>query len=134
MGYLLSQGERYQFEDRTLAHLQVVVINKLRHDEALALFWTAGLSEGHSQMSLWLHPTTDLRFHLYGSRVPMLNKDRLALQVACATQRWTLERRSSSSTASSRRPSNASVKFDTSTPGELDGSDPIGGPPIDSAN
>jgi hypothetical protein len=47
-----------EFDDRVLAHLQMVVTSKLRREEKFTLSWQNG--EGHS--TIWLHPSIPLRF------------------------------------------------------------------------
>ncbi|MHA7987382.1 DUF7882 family protein [Rathayibacter sp. CAU 1779] len=88
MGYVIYQGERYRFEDRTLAHVHIVVIDKLRHGESFALSWRIPLSEGSGRTSLWLHPSADLTFHFDGSRSPNINAAWvLALRAAADSSR-----------------------------------------------
>ena len=60
-------------EDRTLAHLRIVIMNKLRRSESF--MFTVDLdSEGISRRSFWIHPSVPLQFALHGSREPPLNR------------------------------------------------------------
>lgn len=79
MGYLMYQGQSVEFEDRTLAHVQTIVIDKLRHGESFAFSWTDPVSAGSGRGCLWLHPRTDLMFRYSGSRMPTLNRDWLEI-------------------------------------------------------
>ena len=48
-------------EDRTLAHLRIVMMNKLRRSESF--MFTVDLdSEGISRRSFWMHPSVPLQF------------------------------------------------------------------------
>jgi hypothetical protein len=49
-------------EDRTLAHLKVVVITKLRRGETFTLSWQHAEGQPRGRSTLWLHPTIPLRF------------------------------------------------------------------------
>lgn len=78
MGYLSYENHEYQFEDRTLAHLHIVIVNKLSHGHSFAMSWKDLDAVGGGRTSIWLHPSSNLRFHFDGSRSPALNRDWLA--------------------------------------------------------
>lgn len=60
-------------EDRTLAHLRIVIMNKLRRSESF--MFTLDLdSEGISRRSFWMHPAVPLQFAFHGSRDPRINR------------------------------------------------------------
>ena len=59
-----------EIEDRTLAHLQVVMINKLRRQESFSLT----IENKDRLISVWITPTTPLAFVYGGNRRPTLNK------------------------------------------------------------
>ena len=68
-----STGQGADIEDRTLAHLRVVIMNKLRRGEAFMFHYElADGSLGHR--SIWMHPTIPLTFHFYGGRPPQINR------------------------------------------------------------
>lgn len=73
MGRLLygSDGQSFDIEDRSLAHLRVVFMNKLRRAEPF-LFHHA---EHPGTRSIWVHPAVPMVFHFYGGRSPSLNRD-----------------------------------------------------------
>lgn len=60
-------------DDRTLAHLRVVIMNKLRRSESF-MFTVELDSEGISRRSFWMHPSVPLQFAFHGSREPRLNR------------------------------------------------------------
>jgi hypothetical protein len=62
------------FEDRTLAHLQLVIGAKLRRNEAFFFAWKDDNSSGDGRTSIWVHPTIPIAFKFYGSRQPGINR------------------------------------------------------------
>jgi len=64
---------KVDFEDRTLAHLQVVIGSKLRRGEAFYFTWRDDPSIGDGRTSIWIHPRCALSFKFFGSRSPRLN-------------------------------------------------------------
>lgn len=60
------------FEDRTLAHLQVVITGKLRRHE-LFLFTHVKVDEG-SRVTVWVHPAQLVAFHYDQAALPALNR------------------------------------------------------------
>jgi hypothetical protein len=67
-----SAGHSFDIEDRTLSHLRVVFMNKLRRGEPFMFQHVVG--DGSGSRSLWIHPSIPLVFHFYGSRQPALNR------------------------------------------------------------
>ncbi|WP_348786506.1 ATP-dependent DNA ligase [Leifsonia sp. NPDC080035] len=79
MGYLTYEDHDIEFDDRTLAHLHIVIVNKLRHGQSFAMSWRDPAERGGGRTSIWLHPAVTLRFHFDGSRTPALNRDWLTM-------------------------------------------------------
>lgn len=75
MGALLygSPPSEIPMDDRLLAHLKLVIVNKMRRNEPFLLSWDVPSSEGSGRKSVWLHPSIPLQFVFQGSRVPALN-------------------------------------------------------------
>lgn len=61
------------FDDRILAHLQVVIWSKLRRGEQFSFTWTDPTRSG-GRTSIWLSPNVSLAFEFYGSKSPALNR------------------------------------------------------------
>jgi hypothetical protein len=61
------------FEDRVLAHLQIVIGAKLRRGEAFYLSWRDHESVGNGRTTVWLHSALPLRYKYYGGRMPRIN-------------------------------------------------------------
>ena len=68
-----------EFDDRVLAHLQIVIGMKLRRGEAFYFSWKDDQRVGDGRTTIWLHPTVPLVFKYYGSRPPGLNREWLAV-------------------------------------------------------
>jgi len=61
-----------EIEDRTLAHLRIVVMNKLRRGEPF--MFDVEVGDGSGRRSFWVHPSVPMQFHFYGSRQPKINR------------------------------------------------------------
>lgn len=74
MGRFLYEGNtKLEVEDRTLAHLQIVIGTKLRRGEAFHFTWREDPSTGEGRTSVWLHPRCAIVYKYAGSRQPSLN-------------------------------------------------------------
>ena len=61
------------FDDRALAHLQVVIVAKLRRGESFHLSWIDDPAVGNGRSSIWLSPGLSLSFKYHGGRLSALN-------------------------------------------------------------
>ena len=86
MGHLVyDSSTRVTFEDRVLAHLEIVIVSKLRRRECFAMSWRESSENGSGRSTLWLDPSIPLRFRFDGSRPPTVNREwveRLATSAA----------------------------------------------------
>jgi hypothetical protein len=88
MGYLFyDQSRAITVEDRVLAHLQIVCIDKLRRRENFALNLR---SENHIVM-MWVTCSTPLQFVYEGNRRPRINHPWVELLAGEASLTGTLE-------------------------------------------
>ena len=62
----------FEIDDRALAHLRIVVMNKLRRSESFMFDLTIGDGSGHR--SFWINPAVPIQFHFHGSRGPRINR------------------------------------------------------------
>jgi hypothetical protein len=62
------------FEDRVLAHLQVVIGAKLRRGESFFFSWKDDPRNGDGRSMVWLYPTAPIVFKFYGGRTPSINR------------------------------------------------------------
>jgi hypothetical protein len=74
MGSMNVDGQTYDFEDRFLAHVQVVLAQKMRRHESFLLSWTAPAhEEAYGRVSVWISPAAVVSFRFAGSRTAALN-------------------------------------------------------------
>jgi hypothetical protein len=73
-----------EFDDRLLAHLQIVMVNKLRRRESFAMSWRDSVAVGDGRSAIWLDPSIPLYFKFEGSRVPLLDREWIARLAASA--------------------------------------------------
>jgi hypothetical protein len=66
--------KQIKFDDRLLAHLQVVVTTKLRRGESFNLSWKTDTALGSGRSTIWLHPSIPLLYEFDGSRQPSINR------------------------------------------------------------
>jgi hypothetical protein len=87
MGYLIyDRGTTELFiDDRTLAHLQIVMLSKLRRHESFAFSWKDSATTGDGRSTIWITPTSSLRFRYQGSRTPTPNKAWVTALLAAAS-------------------------------------------------
>jgi len=70
MGFFVYDDVRaIRVDDRVLAHLQIVVIDKLRRQEKFVL----NLNNGHALVTMWLNAYTPMQFVYEGNRPPRIN-------------------------------------------------------------
>jgi len=62
------------FDDRALAHIQVVITAKLRRSESFVFSWSAPQDKGSGRAAIWLDPSSTLFFEYQGSREPAINR------------------------------------------------------------
>lgn len=62
------------FDDRTLAHVQIVIGAKLRRNESFYFSWKDESSLGEGRSVIWVHPSIPLTFKFFGSRSPAINR------------------------------------------------------------
>ena len=73
---VLTYGDvqRFEFEDRLLAHVKLAIVAKLLRHESFLLTWTIPPEQGSGRMSLWISRETLITFQFAGSRVPTINR------------------------------------------------------------
>lgn len=76
MGSLFYGAARLEvvFDDRVLAHLQIVITSKLRRHESFLLSWSVDRRDGSGRSFVWIHPNADLHFSYAGARAPAINR------------------------------------------------------------
>ncbi|MCU1586351.1 MAG: uncharacterized protein JWM49_2907 [Microbacteriaceae bacterium] len=61
------------FDDRVLAHLQIVINGKLRRNEAFAFSWKDDQRIGNGRTSIWLNSAIPISYKYLGGRMPLIN-------------------------------------------------------------
>jgi len=81
VGALLYGGSdiEVKFEDRVLAHLQVVIGAKLRRREGFFFTWRDDISVGDGRSAVWIDPAIPLYFRYSGSKSPAINREWIEL-------------------------------------------------------
>jgi hypothetical protein len=74
MGSLTYDRVVVEVEDRTLAHLQVVIAQKLRRGESFLLSWQDSAATGSGRSSIWLNQSIPLYFKYTGGHTASLNR------------------------------------------------------------
>ena len=77
MGVLLYADDPHgiEIDDRTLAHLKVVILGRLRRQECFTLSWIRAASTGSGRETIWLAPGIPLRFRLDDADGRPLNRE-----------------------------------------------------------
>jgi hypothetical protein len=73
MGSISYDGHTVGVDDRTLTHLQIVIVKKLRQGDAFLMSWRDSADAGSGRSSIWLHPGVLILFKFDGSRIPTIN-------------------------------------------------------------
>ncbi|MBN9605545.1 MAG: hypothetical protein J0G30_02920 [Actinomycetales bacterium] len=63
-----------EFDDRLLAHLQLVIGAKVRRGESFHFTWKDDPSIGDGRTTVWIHPATPIVYKYFGSRQPTINR------------------------------------------------------------
>lgn len=76
MGKLLYGGPdmEVEFDDRALAHLQIVITSKLRRRESFLFAWTDALTVGSGRSAVWLDPSIPLYFRYLNGGSAAINR------------------------------------------------------------
>ncbi|GAB2513862.1 hypothetical protein [Paramicrobacterium agarici] len=75
MGYIrYSDAQRYEFDDRTIAHLKVVIASKLRREESFPVSWVYPPDQGSGRTTIWVSPTLPIEFYVGSSDVGPMNR------------------------------------------------------------
>jgi len=75
MGTLFYADQAIEMDDRTLAHLKVAVVTKLRRGESFTLSWTHAEGEPVGRTTIWMHESIPLRFEFGEPQPPQLHRE-----------------------------------------------------------
>ena len=65
---------KVKFDDRALAHLELVIASKFRRNESFNFSWIKDPSAGSGRTTIWMHPAIPLVYEFDGSRQPTINR------------------------------------------------------------
>ena len=74
MAALVYDGRVIHFDDRTLTHLQIVIVQKLNRNERLLLSWRDSPGTGDGRTAVWISPDIPLLFKFDGPRIPEIDR------------------------------------------------------------
>jgi hypothetical protein len=101
VGTLQYDGVLVEFEDRLLAHLQIVIVQKIRRGESFLMSWRDAAETGDGHSAIWVHPAQNLYFKFSGSKTPSINPEWLEqLTLSANSARGLLVMREGSQAAS----------------------------------
>lgn len=75
MGTLFYADQAIEMDDRTLAHLKVAVVTKLRRGESFTLSWTHADDQPVGRTTIWMHESIPLRFEFDEPQPPQLHRE-----------------------------------------------------------
>lgn len=71
--FIYDSTLKADFEDRLLAHLQAVIVTKVRRGESFLFIWKDDISTGGGRTAVYIQPNVSLVFKFHGGRTPQLN-------------------------------------------------------------
>lgn len=71
--FIFGTTLKIDIDDRVLAHLQTVILSKVRRGEAFSFTWKDDLSTGGGRTTVYIHAHSAMAFKYQGSRHPTLN-------------------------------------------------------------
>jgi hypothetical protein len=80
-----------EFDDRLLAHLQVVIGRKIRFQESFYFSWRNDAKVGDGRSTIWITAAMPLHFKYLTGKVPPLNREWLDALTASANSPSGLE-------------------------------------------
>ncbi|RFA18055.1 DUF7882 family protein [Subtercola boreus] len=64
---------KVDFEDRVLAHIQIVIGAKLRRGESFNFSWRDDEAIGDGRTTVWVHPALPIVYKYNGGKMPRIN-------------------------------------------------------------
>jgi hypothetical protein len=74
VGILKYDGMSVDFDDRLLAHVQTVVVQKVRRQEPFLLTWQDSDDLGGGRTSIWIHQFAHMTFHFASNSDPKIDR------------------------------------------------------------
>ena len=86
VGVLYYDGEEFVFDDRVLAHLQIIISTKLRRGENFFLSWALPVERGSGRHAIWIDIGVPLHFFFNGSRNMSINREWIETMITSASR------------------------------------------------
>jgi hypothetical protein len=74
VGTLKYDGVTVEFDDRLLAHLELVAVQKMRRQESFLMAWRDPDELGGGRTSIWVHPAVRMTFHFTTNDDPRIER------------------------------------------------------------
>lgn len=71
---IYGPGTVYDMDDRTLAHVKLALVAKMRRQESFLMSWPVSVDRGSGRVSLWVSSMIPLQFQFAGGRQPAINR------------------------------------------------------------
>jgi hypothetical protein len=84
MGTLKYDDVSVEFDDRLLAHLEIVIVQKLRRQEPFLMTWQQLEGADGGRTGIWLHSNSSLMFRFDGKEKVNVDHDWLNALMASA--------------------------------------------------
>jgi len=75
MGTLFYADQAIEIDDRTLAHLKIAIVTKLRRGESFTLSWRHQENQPMGRTTIWMHESIPLRFEFEEPVAPQLHRE-----------------------------------------------------------
>lgn len=75
MGFLTFDSKMVEFDDRVIAHLQVVIVQRYRAQQPFLMSWLDPLIDGDGRSAAWMTPHVPVHFKFLGSRAPAIDAE-----------------------------------------------------------
>lgn len=72
--YFGNNEYKIDIDDRALAHFKIALLSVLRKGASVAFSFSRAVSHGGGRETLWITPTSQIRFRFTGSRPPAINE------------------------------------------------------------
>lgn len=77
-----DSSHKIEIDDRILAHLQIVMVSKLRRGECFVFVWNSPDADAYHRTNVWIAPPIPLRFEYSAERAPTINRNWLEVLAA----------------------------------------------------
>ena len=84
MGTFTYDRVSVDFDDRLLAHLEIVIVQKLRRQESFLMTWQDEMGMAGGRSGIWLHPAAMIHFHFAGNEKVVIDHDWVAILMISA--------------------------------------------------